>query len=132
MRAAPAFGIAWVLAIGLSLTAVGAEEKPKPKPDLADVSAGAYYGDIISDARGSSQSDIAVTVTKIGRNEIQVTCDCERLPTRTFKLTRAMDTIQNASGTEVFLLDLSKSPHGLDLTIDDASWSGHRDGAATP
>lgn len=112
--------------------AVSGEEEQKRKPDLADVSAGAYHGDIISDARGSSQSDIGVTVVRTGPNEIEVTCDCPRIPSRTFKLTRAMDTIQNVGGTEVFLLDLTNSPHRLDLTIDDASWSGHRGGAATP
>jgi hypothetical protein len=35
-----------------------------------------------------------------------------------------MDTIQNVGGTEVFLLDIGRTPRHLDLTIDDASWSG--------
>ena len=92
--------------------------------DLADQAAGEYDGDIISDARGSSQSDVHITVAKTGPNRVSVTADNERIPARTFKLTRAMDTIQNSGGNEVFLLDLSKSPHSLSLTIDDASWSG--------
>ncbi len=67
-----------------------------------------------------------IEVIKTGRNTISVTSDYARMPTRTFKLTRALDTVQNVGGTEVFLLDLGKSPHRLDLTIDDASWSGER------
>jgi hypothetical protein len=104
--------------------AVAGEETEKRKPDLGDAAAGSYYGDIISDARGSSQSDIGVTVVRTGPNEVEVTCDCPRIPSRTFKLTRAMDTIQNVGGTEVFLLDIGRTPRHLDLTIDDASWSG--------
>jgi hypothetical protein len=95
-----------------------------PKPDLADVSAGSYHGDVISDARGSSRSDVTITVTKSGPNSVTVQSSYSRIPTRRFRLTRAMQTIQNAGGSEVFLLDTSKSPPSLDLTIDDASWSG--------
>jgi hypothetical protein len=37
-----------------------------------------------------------------------------------------MNTIQKVGGPEVFLLDLSKRPVGLDVTVADASWSGAR------
>jgi hypothetical protein len=113
-------------ALLISASAGGAP--PAKKPDLADTVQGSYAGDVISDARGSSQSDVAVTVVKAGPNMVTVTSDYSRIPARTFKLTRAMQTIQNVGGTEVFLLDLSKSPYRLDLTIDDASWSGSRQG----
>ena len=106
--------------------AFSAAEAAPPPPDLADMAQGSYYGDVISDARGSSQSDVGITVTKTERNTVTVTSDYRRIPTRTFRLTRAMDTIQNVGGTEVFLLDLAKSPRRLDLTIDDASWSGEK------
>jgi hypothetical protein len=103
---------------------------PAPKRDLADLSAGTYHGNVISDARGSSRSDVTITVTKSAANTVTVQSDFSRIPQRTFRLTRAMNTIQNAGRSEVFLLDMSKSPAKLDLTIDDASWSGTR--AATP
>ena len=41
-----------------------------------------------------------------------------------------VDAILAASGPSVFLLDTVRSPERLDLTIDDASWSGNR--VATP
>lgn len=116
-------GVALAACAALSTTAAA-----PPAPDLADLAQGSYHGDVISDARGSSQSDVGITVAKTARNTVSVTADYDRIPTRTFKLTRAMNTIQNVGGTEVFLLDLSKSPLRLDLTIDDASWSGEKQG----
>lgn len=113
-------------------TSAGSAPPPPVKPDLADMAQGRYAGDVISDARGSSRSDIDVSVTKIGKNRVRVVADYERIPAREFTLTRAMQTVQNVGGTEVFLLDLSKSPLRLDLTIDDASWSGSYVGALNP
>jgi hypothetical protein len=94
-----------------------------PLPDLADTVKGEYFGDIISDSRGSSQSDVTVTVTKAGPNTVKVAAS-ERLPTFTVHLTRAMQTIQQSNGDNVFLVDQSKSPWSLDVTVDGASWSG--------
>jgi hypothetical protein len=116
----------WFLALAtLFVTCRLASAAPPPKPDLADVAAGTYAGDVISDARGSSQSGVTITVTKVGPNMVEVSSDYPRLPTFRVRLTRAMNTIQKAGpGNEVFLLDLSKRPPGLDVTVDDASWSG--------
>lgn len=95
-----------------------------PRPDLADAAAGTYFGVVISDARGSSRSDVRIMVTKVGPNTVRIASDYPRLPAFTASLTRAMQTIQNVSGVEVFLLDLSKSPPSLHVTVDDASWAG--------
>lgn len=103
-----------------------AASPPKPRPDLADVAAGVYDGDVISDARGSSRSNVRLTVVKTGPNLVQVTSSYGRLPPFSTRLTRAMNTIQQVGGPGVFLLDLSKRPYGLDVTIDDASWPGAR------
>ena len=100
------------------------------KKDLADLAAGTYSGDVISDARGSSQSDVRITVTKAGPNKVQISSDYRRLPAFTTTLTRAMHTIQNRSGNEVFLLDLSQTPASLHVTVDDASWAGVKNQAA--
>ena len=116
--------LAAAAALGGLLAGSALAQPAKPKPDLADIAQGMYHGDVISDARGSSRSDVMITVTKTGPNTVRVTSDYPRLPAFTAKLTRAMHTIQNASGSEVFLLDTSKSPPGLDVTVDDASWSG--------
>ena len=104
---------------------------PTPRPDLADIAAGSYYGNVVSDARGSGQSDVTITVTKTGPNTVSIASSYPRLPTFTTRLTRAMQTIQQ-TGTQpggkwvVFLLDLSKTPHHLDITDDDASWGGDK------
>ena len=97
------------------------------RADLADMAAGAYAGDVISDARGSSRSGVRIVVTRIAPNQVRVTADYPRLPDFTTRLTRAMDTIQNSSGDQVFLLDLSKSPRSLMVTVDDASWAGTKE-----
>ena len=96
----------------------------KPVPDLADTVEGTYYGDVISDSRGESQSGVTITVKKVAPNTISVSSSYARLPTFSVKLTRAMQTIQQARGDNVFLVDLAKSPWSLDVTVDEASWSG--------
>ncbi len=103
-----------------------AADKPARKPDLADAAQGVYAGDVISDARGSSKEGVTVTVNRIGANRVELTSDYARIPTATFRLQRAMNTIQNVGGASVFVLDLSKSPRTLQITIDDASWAGTR------
>jgi hypothetical protein len=94
--------------------------------DLADLAAGVYYGNVISDARGAGRSDVTITVTKTAPDRVSVTSDYRRLPPFTIRLTRAMDTIQQVGTSVVFLLDLSKVPYGLGITDDDASWSGSK------
>jgi hypothetical protein len=113
-----------VLAGALVCSAAQAKAPPRPRPDLADVAKGEYDGDVISDSRGESRSDVHITVTKVGPNRVQVASSYPRLPTFTIRLTREMQTIQNAGGSPVFLLDLSRSPRSLDITDDEASWSG--------
>lgn len=103
-----------------------AEQKNRPR-DLGDTAAGTYFGNVMSDARGSSQSDVRVTVTRSGWNKVRVAFDYPRMPAFETDLTRAMETIQNKSGSFVFLLELSKSPHGLMITVDDAAWAGTRE-----
>jgi hypothetical protein len=114
--------------LATALAAVPLDAKPsrKARVDLADTAAGVYHGDVISDARGSSQSDVTISVDKTGPNTVRITSDYERLPEFTTRLTRAMQTIQQVGTEQVFLLDLSKHPHTLMVTVDDASWGGER------
>ena len=117
--------IAASLAFALLTSAASAAPPKKRKPDLGDVAQGTYHGDVISDSQGSSQSDVTLTVTRVGLNRVQVTSDYSRLPTITVALTRAMDKIVQASGDSVFLLDPAKSPTGLDVSFhNEVSWSG--------
>ncbi|KPF74260.1 hypothetical protein IP68_14770 [Blastomonas sp. AAP25] len=99
---------------------------PERKPDLADMVAGTYEGDIISDARGSSKSGVTITVVRSGKNVVEVSCDCARIPKVQIPLEKAMDAILAASGPHVFLIDTARDPRRLSLTIDDASLSVER------
>lgn len=123
--AATALVIGTVAATAIAPPQASAQDR-QVRRDLADIAEGAYFGDVISDARGSSRSDVRITVTKIGPNRIRISSDYPRLRTFEASLTRAMDTIQNRDGDEVFLLDLSRSPNSLHVTVDDASWAGAR------
>ena len=124
--------VAILLLAGLSAAEAAAPKTPAAaadavrKPDLADFVEGTYQGDVISDARGSSQSGVTVTVKRVGKNLVEVSCDYARIPTVTIPLTQAMTAILAARGNAVFLLDRAKDPKRLDLTIDDASLSVHR------
>jgi len=124
MQVRPTF-TAFLAALAISSAALAAPRQPaRPRPDVADVAQGTYHGDVISDSRGQSRSGVTLVVTKIGPSTVRVTSDYRRLPAFTARLERVMNTIQTSGGSEVFLLDLAKSPAGLDVTVDEASWSG--------
>ncbi|MFM7404095.1 MAG: hypothetical protein ACKO1N_08395 [Erythrobacter sp.] len=120
------------MALSLPLAAVpllvpaSLSAQPARKPDLADAVAGTYFGDVISDARGSSRSDVTITVTRVGPNTIQVTSDYRRLPEFTTKIERVADTVQQIGTAQVFLLERARTPQRLNITVDDASWAGER------
>lgn len=117
-------------AVAPALAQQSGAKPAKPRPDLADAAAGTYLGDVASDARGSSRSDVTITVTKVGPNTVRIDSDYARLPSVTARLQRVMATVQNVSSAgsklTVFLLEGSKSPPKLSLTIDDASWYGEK------
>ncbi len=112
-----------------ALRASAAEEQqpPKRKPDLGDAAEGTYAGDVISDSKGSSQSGVTLTVTRVSKNLVRVTSDYPRLPVVEVPLTLAMGKILQARGNSVFLLDRSHSPAKLDVSFNsEVSWSGFR------
>lgn len=97
------------------------------KSDLADAVEGQYFGDVISDSKGSSRSDVTLTVAKVGKNRVRVTSDYARLPAVEVALERAMDKIMNAGGSTVFLFDSAKNPPKLDVSFhNEVSWSGKK------
>jgi hypothetical protein len=119
-------GRRWAVLAGaaLVLAAGAATAQPKErKPDLADAVAGTYAGDVISDSKGSSRSDVTLTVARSGPNTVTVTSNYSRLPTITVPLTTAMNTIQQSKGDSVFLYDRAKKQ--LDVSFNsEVSWSG--------
>jgi len=95
------------------------------QPDLGDVAEGRYFGDVISDSKGSSRSDVTLTVTRVGLNRVRVTSDYARLPAVEVPLQRALDKIVQSRGDTVFLYDWSKKPAKLDVSFhNEVSWSG--------
>lgn len=109
-----------------SMLAANAQSDPPTRPpDLADAAAGTYVGDVISDSKGSSKSDVTLTVTRIGKNLVRVTSDYPRLPTVDVALTSAMGKILQQRGNTVFLLDRAKA--SLDVSfMNEVSWAGTR------
>jgi hypothetical protein len=107
------------------ITANAQSDAPKRKSDLGDVAQGTYVGDVIADSKGASKSDVTLTVTRIGINQVRIVSDYARLPTVEVPLTRAMDKILHARGTTTFLLDHSQSPTRLDVSfLNEVSWAG--------
>ncbi|PZQ62633.1 MAG: hypothetical protein DI570_10045 [Phenylobacterium zucineum] len=113
-----------VLGAAAMVMAGAAHAQPKErKPDLADAVAGTYAGDVISDSKGSSRSNVTLTVTRTGPNTVSVTSNYSRLPQITVPLESVMSTIQASKGDSVFLYDRAK--RSLDVSFHmEVSWSG--------
>jgi hypothetical protein len=79
----------------------------------AELAAGVYYGDVISDAKGGSRSDVTVTITQVSRGRVRVSSDYGRLGVVEIDLNRVGSTIQGAGASALFLLELEKNPPQL-------------------
>jgi hypothetical protein len=119
-----------VLGLALAASASGtlaqtAGSSRERQPDLGDVAEGRYFGDVISDSKGSSRSDVTLTVTRTGLNRVRITSDYPRLPVVEVSLQRALDKIVQSRGDTVFLYDWSRKPAKLDVSFNnEVSWSG--------
>jgi hypothetical protein len=102
-------------------------QRPAGPPDLATTLEGVWYGNVVADAKGSSRSDVMVTIRRTSRNTIAITSDYARLPAVTVPLTRAMQTILSAEGDTVVVYDPERDPNLLGITFDGtAAWWGKR------
>ena len=98
-------------------------------PDLATTLEGVWDGDVISDSKGSSRSDVRVTIRRTSRNTIAITSDYARLPAVTVTLTRAMQTILAAEGETVINYDTARDTKQLGIGFNgEVAWSGVRSG----
>ena len=103
-----------------------AKEIKKP-PELADVAVGVYYGDVVSDSKGSSRSDVTVTITKIDSRTVKVTSDYGRLGAVVIPLTRIDDKVLNANGNTPLVMDLEQQPPRLDYSPhNEVSYAGYK------
>jgi hypothetical protein len=80
---------------------------------LADLVVGTYAGDVVSDSKGSSRSDVILTITKLDKSTVRVTSDYPRLGAIDLTLTRTGSRIASANGDTTFLLDLEQHPPTL-------------------
>lgn len=97
--------------------------------ELAELVAGTYLGNINADAKGSSRSDVLVTVTRISRTKVQVTSENPRIGAFAVDLTRIGDNLYNVGGDSTFIAYPTKSPPELALT---ARGEVSYDGTKTP
>jgi hypothetical protein len=77
---------------------------------LADLVVGKYFGNVIADSKGSSRSDVTLTITKLDKWTVRITSDYPRLGTVEVTLTRAGGKIVSAGGNALFLLDPDARP----------------------
>jgi TIR domain len=65
--------------------AAGAEGTPPAARSAtiepADLVAGKYFGDVVADSKGSSRSDVVLTITKLDKWKVRITSDYPRLGT---------------------------------------------------
>ena len=98
--------------------AAGAESTPpvarSATIEPAELVAGKYFGDVIADSKGSSRSDVVLTITKLDKWSVRITSDYPRLGTVDVTLTRAGGKIVNAGGNAVFLMDPNVRPLKLE------------------
>jgi len=104
----------------------GRVEGSRGHADLADTVAGTYYGAVVADSKGSSRSDVTVTIAKVNRRRVRVTSDYERLGTVEVELTEAGHSILSAGGDVVLSLDLGKSPPHLDFNPGGVAYAGQK------
>jgi hypothetical protein len=113
-RRALAAVAAIAVAVGLGVYWMGPDEQPAGAvTGLADLVIGTYSGNVMADSKGSSRSDIGVTITKLDRYTVRVTSDYPRLGTVDVTLTRVGNQIFNAGGDSPFIVDLDRNPPTL-------------------
>ncbi len=83
---------------------------------LADLVIGTYYGEVVSDSKGGSRSDVGVTITKLDRSTVRVNSDYHRLGTVDVRLARSGNMIIAADGDTPFMVDLDRNPPALDFS----------------
>lgn len=124
MQRRTVLGLALAAGASAALAQGGSRER---QPDLGDVAEGRYFGDVISDSKGSSRNDVTLTVTRTGLNRVRITSDYPRLPVVEVSLQRALDKIVQSRGDTVFLYEWKKTPARLDVSFgNEVSWSGSK------
>ena len=107
-----------VVSNGDSSPAVVSKSAKSTIVDLADLVAGVYHGDVVSDSKGSSMSDVTLTITKLSHRKVRVASDYQRLGVVEIELNRVGNSIQSTGGRSLLLLELDKNPPRLNFNPD--------------
>jgi len=95
--------------------------------ELSQLVVGEFYGDVIADSKGSSRSNIMLTITRLDSYNVRVTSDYPRLGSVELRLTRIGNQIFNEGGDSVFIVDLNRSPITLDFNPhNEVAFSGRK------
>jgi hypothetical protein len=130
---ASVFGVYWgwmrgaqPRAAGEATGSVERAEGTRAAADLADAVVGTYFGAVMADSKGSSRSDVTVTIAKVSPRRVRITSDYERLGTAEVELTRAGQSILSVGGDAVLVLDLGRNPAHLDYNPGGVAYGGER------
>jgi hypothetical protein len=105
------------------------QRKRVPRLDAADVAAGTYQGDVTNRVTGGPVENVSVTIRKIGPNLIRMESLCPCMPATSFKITSEPSSIYATDDVQTrnnFHIDLTRSPHYLDIFAQGSAWAGVR------
>lgn len=102
------------------------ESAARESVEIADSVAGTYYGNVVADSKGGSQSDVTVTIVKVGKRRVRITSDYERLGTTEVELTRSGSAIISAGGEALLSLETDKNPPQLDYNPGGVVYAGQK------
>lgn len=94
--------------------------------EIADSVAGTYYGDVVSDSEGSSQTDVTVTIAKVGKRRVRITSDYARLGDAEVELSLAGNVIVSTGSGAALSLDMDKTPPRLDYNPGGVAYVGEK------
>jgi len=81
--------------------------------DIAATIAGLYVGEVISDSKGSSRSNVTVRVDRVGAHTVHVSSTYARIAAMNIALTQVDKQVLADGGDTPFIVDLSTEPPTL-------------------
>lgn len=94
--------------------------------EIADSVTGTYDGEVVADSQGGSRTDVAVTITKVGKRRVKVTSDYERLGEVELELSRDGNVINGTGGEATLSLDMDQTPPRLAYNPGGVAYAGQK------
>jgi len=123
-----AAGVYWGLmrAAQPSLSNEARKSEVKESVEIADLVAGTYYGDVVADSKGSSQTGVTVTIAKVGKRRVRITSDYERLGDEEVDLSTVGNVIVSTGNGASLSLDVDQTPPRLDYNPGGVAYWGQK------